>query len=81
MASEDDTLEADAKRMKSRSFAGYLKDRATGAADFKAPPIAAKSSRAQAGGESSLNKEDKDSVGFKRGGAVKRPSAPKKSCW
>ena len=35
MASQDDKPEADAKRMGSRSFPGYLADRATGRADFK----------------------------------------------
>ena len=38
MASQDDKSEADAKRMGSRSFPGYLADRATGRADFKKAP-------------------------------------------
>ena len=80
MASSDDKLTADAQRAKSRSFAGYLKDRVTGSADFEKPASTKASSAAPAvGGKNPANAEALKEAGFKRGGIVKVKSVSKKS--
>ena len=80
MASQDEKLDADLKRMKTRSFAGYLKDRVTGSADFDKED---KSKTARAapliGSANPANKAALEAAGYKRGGAVKAKA--KKACW
>lgn len=75
MASSDDKLTADAQRAKTRSFAGYLKDRVTGSADFEKPSTKSASAAPAIGGKNPANAEALKEAGFKRGGAVKKPAA------
>lgn len=77
MASSDDKLTADAQRMKSRSFAGYVKDRVTGSADFEKPSTKSASATPAIGGNNPANAAALKEAGFKRGGAVKKSSAPR----
>ena len=88
MASQDEKLDADLKRMKTRSFAGYVKDRVTGSADFDKSSGPTKDSAAKTrpilGGANPVNKDALEAAGYKRGGAVKAKSSMKKSsgsCW
>lgn len=82
MASSDEKLDSDAKRAKSRSFVGYLKDRATGSADFDKSGPAKKASASVMGGANPANRAALEAAGYKKGGAVKSaPKAPPKSCW
>jgi hypothetical protein len=77
MASPKDKFETDAERMKSRGFAGYLKDRITGSADFSKAASLSKPARAKLTGEDSdLDPEVR--ANLKKGGRV---SVPKKSTW
>ncbi len=87
MASQDEKLAADLKRMRTRNFAGYLKDRVTGSADFdkedKAKTASARTLPVL-GGANPANKEALEAAGYKRGGAVKAKASMKKpsgSCW
>lgn len=73
MALPDEKFESDAKRAKSRGFGGYLKDKASGSADFAAPAIGTKPAAAM-GSANKQNKEAMDAAGFKRGGVVKTKS-------
>ena len=68
MASQSDTLEEDAKRMKSRSFAGYLKDRFTGSADFKKARTA---QELKADTPFHVGDKEKNPEAYKKGGSVR----------
>lgn len=72
MASSKEKFEQDAQRAKSRSFAGYLKDRATGSADFdKSDSAVPTASAGVMGSKNSANAAAMKEAGFKRGGAVR----------
>lgn len=81
MASQKEKFEQDAERMKSRSFAGYVKDRLTGSADFdkKSGSAPAASATPAIGGKNPANAEALKEAGFKRGGVVKVKTVNKNS--
>jgi hypothetical protein len=83
MASLDEKLDADTKRMKTRNFAGYLKDRVTGSADFDKEDKAKTSKAAVMGLGDAKTKADAEAAGFKKGGMVKGKTVkkPTGSCW
>jgi hypothetical protein len=62
MDSSDEQFDKDATRMKKRGFAGYIKDRMTGKADF-APEV---------GQIGTANAEARKAAGMKKGGVTKR---------
>jgi len=64
--------------MKTRNFAGYVKDRVTGSADFdKEDKAKTASAKPILGGANPNNKAALEAAGYKKGGMVKS----KKSCW
>lgn len=65
-----DKLEADARRAKTRSFAGYLKDRLTGSADFEDAPARSKTEAKTLGSDNKANDEVRAAAGMKKGGRV-----------
>jgi hypothetical protein len=72
MASQKPKFETDAERMKSRSFLGYLKDRATGSADFSKPEKASpQTARPNPLNRLGLDEETKKEIGMAKGGAVR----------
>lgn len=68
MASSNDKLESDAKRMGSRGPGGYLVDRVVGRADFS-KNASTGSARAR-----QIDEAEKKAVGYAKGGTVKAPS-------
>lgn len=83
MASSNDKLSSDAKRAGSRSFGGYLVDRALGRADFDNKPSASPASAAPrvVGGSNPANAAALEAAGMKKGGRVisKLRGVPEKS--
>lgn len=69
MASSDDKLSADAKRMGSRGFGGYLADRALGRADFSKSAAPTPAVAAPMGSESVMKRREA-AAGLKNGGLV-----------
>ncbi len=78
MASGNEKFVRDAKRAKTRSILGYLRDRALGEEDFEKEPTVNPAPAAEVprgprviGGANPANKETLEAAGMKKGGKVK----------
>ena len=76
-----DKLDEDAKRIKSRSFGGYLADRVLGRADFAkvpTPEVGVAGAKQKLEGRAEQLRKQEEAAGLRRGGSVKGKAPAKK---
>lgn len=76
-----DKLDEETKRVKSRSFGGYLADRVLGRADFAkapAPEVGVAGAKQKLEGRAEQLRKQEEAAGLRRGGSVKGKPAVKK---